>query len=800
MKRTRVLILVAVLFLLSSPVWADTYTVTNCADSGPGSLRYELASAEAGDEVVFDITTLEAGYSTGEAGPGLVTNEAGGDTWFRIIIDTSSLTVTPNNISIKGSTQTHEANNTGPKVEIRSKMSLAAFYVQGNYTTIEGLVINQIGSSSGNGIHLTAVNNCHIYGCYIGTTASGEAALSTKLLNGININNGSYNNIIGGTSEPERNIISGNSFNGITMTNTSSNEVLGNYIGLDANGSDALTNVSSGIYLGLSCERNRIGNGSPSGRNVISGNGNGVVITGSGANNNQVLGNFIGVQADGTSPQSNTAGGILISDTAQDNRIGSSESSAQRNIISGHSGSNDYGIKLDGATNNYIEGNWIGLGTDESSVPNYYGIELSGSAQSNFIYTNVVSGNNNDGIYIHGNGTNSNEVLGNHIGTDSTGMLGRGNVSDGVFIGSSAKYNIIGSSGESNIISGNSGCGIRIESNNNKVFGNYIGLKANGTDNLQNSSGGISILNATGNEIGDGSPGRRNIISGNNANGVFIAGLSAQQNGVLGNYIGTQKDGITPLPNNQGGINIFNNAHHNYIGSTESTKGNVISGHSGSGDYGIKLDGVTNNYIEGNWIGLGTDESAATNETGVIITNSQSNYIISNIISGNKSTGIHIYGSGTNSNEVTGNYIGTTTEGTAPLKNGEGILIEYGAQYNRIGNGTELGRNIISGNEYGITISESGTNYNEILGNYIGTTSNGASALPNAQSGITIDLGAKYNKIGNGTAGGRNVISGNTQKGIYITSTNTASNEVLGNYIGVQADGTSVLSNESGGI
>ena len=49
-------ILIAVIIFFSAPVWADTFTVTNCADSGAGSLRYELDNASAGDEIIFDIT------------------------------------------------------------------------------------------------------------------------------------------------------------------------------------------------------------------------------------------------------------------------------------------------------------------------------------------------------------------------------------------------------------------------------------------------------------------------------------------------------------------------------------------------------------------------------------------------------------------------------------------------------------------------------------------------------------------------------------------------------------------------
>ena len=53
-KLFRYILISLALLLLSCcifPAFATTRTVTNCADSGVGSLRYALSSVEAGDEV-----------------------------------------------------------------------------------------------------------------------------------------------------------------------------------------------------------------------------------------------------------------------------------------------------------------------------------------------------------------------------------------------------------------------------------------------------------------------------------------------------------------------------------------------------------------------------------------------------------------------------------------------------------------------------------------------------------------------------------------------------------------------------
>ncbi|MBU1026858.1 MAG: hypothetical protein KKA31_03915, partial [Candidatus Margulisbacteria bacterium] len=137
------------LVCLSTIGFADTQTVTNCADSGPGSLRQAMADASAGDEIVFEITLEAVGYSTGETSPGLVTEEAASDTWFRIITN-SELIFQDSDVSIRGSTQTIEGNNSlGPTVEVRANGTYSVFSATASTdrVTIEGLVINRCGGS-----------------------------------------------------------------------------------------------------------------------------------------------------------------------------------------------------------------------------------------------------------------------------------------------------------------------------------------------------------------------------------------------------------------------------------------------------------------------------------------------------------------------------------------------------------------------------------------------------------------------------------------------------------------------------
>ncbi|HEX2906338.1 MAG TPA: right-handed parallel beta-helix repeat-containing protein, partial [Phototrophicaceae bacterium] len=101
----------------------------------------------------------------------------------------------------------------------------------------------------------------------------------------------------------------------------------------------------------------------------------------------------------------------------------------------------------------------------------------------------------------------------------------------------------------------------------------------------------------------------------------------------------------------------------------------------------------------------------------------------------------------------------------------------------RAGNSTIRGLVINGWGSAAIWLSQGGGN--SILGNYLGTNIQGNAAVPNA-SGIDID-GSDANFIGDGTPAGRNIISGNHTIGLSISGNN---NRIVGNFIGVAADGS----------
>jgi hypothetical protein len=290
--------------------------------------------------------------------------------------------------------------------------------------------------------------------------------------------------------------------------------------------------------------------------------------------------------------------------------------------------------------------------------------------------------------------------------------------------------------------------------------------------------------------------------------GIEIAGTSASGNVIENNYIGT--NGASAIPNKTG-ISI-NNAPNNRIGTdangiNDSAEGNLLSGNLVSGyvSNGISVSGTsaTGNVIAGNLIGTNDAGTAAIpNGDGVAISapNNQiggTSLAARNIISGNKTTGISMSGSGgiANGNVVQGNYIGTDITGSVALGNSNGLSVN--GPTNIIG-GTSAGAgNLISGNtNYGIILnSYSG---NVIQGNRIGTDCTGTHVLKNNNTGVGI--GSQNTVVGGLAAGAGNLISGNGGNGVQIAGGSSSGNLVQGNLIGTDITGSAALGNSLAGI
>jgi CSLREA domain-containing protein len=287
---------------------------------------------------------------------------------------------------------------------------------------------------------------------------------------------------------------------------------------------------------------------------------------------------------------------------------------------------------------------------------------------------NIISGNFGSGIVVESGGKT--QILGNVIGLDVTGTAALGNQVDGVTVNTDLV--II----RGNIVSANARDGVRIEGGwSDFLLGNYVGTNAAGTAELGNGGNGVNIVDSDEIDVGGLNPGEGNVISGNHLMGVNLDAASSAAE-VLGNSIGTNAAGTAALGNGQNGIRVDGADHK--IGSADDGSRNLISG---NGEAGIQvLATAVAVEIKNNYIGTdATGTAAIGNAVGIVADSALGGYdsvaiggaVIApnqaNVISGNTGEGMVLY----NRTRIWGNKIGTNAAGTGPLGNGrDGILVK----------------------------------------------------------------------------------------------------------------------------
>ncbi len=451
---------------LEDRVVLSPYLVTTTADTGPGSLRDAITQVNAdtshilyaspsnpnADEIDFNITAASDTGGGFNASTGLAT-----------IMPLSDLPAVSNPVLFNGYSQTGASPNTlanddnaalcivldggldsngsaqlgnvrGGGVVGNGLLTLAA-----SNCTVEGLVINDF--LRGSAITIMGGSGDHIEGNFLGINADGittplperptdlAGTLST-MRSGVEIDNPAYGNWVGASPSDAdglaaRNVISSCSV-GILCQRSDDNVIAGNFIGTDRHGTglvrDLSGNVASnrtGIVAVLNESGDLIGGTTgdvsqdPTQRNVISGNGFGVILgeAGGGPIGLVLAGNYIGVGATGTA-LGNLGAGVAAIHDARDCTIGGS-SAALGNIIANNGAAiNGPGVGV----SNYdggpagasppvgitIEGNSIhdnyGLGIDlinKPTLPLGDGVTLNGSqtgvGPNNWQYDPVLS-------------------------------------------------------------------------------------------------------------------------------------------------------------------------------------------------------------------------------------------------------------------------------------------------------------------------------------------------------------------------------------------------------------------------
>src|SRR5262249_45009012 len=143
------------------------------------------------------------------------------------------------------------------------------------------------------------------------------------------------------------------------------------------------------------------------------------------------------------------------------------------------------------------------------------------------------------------------------------------------------------------------------EATGNRVRGNLIGTDATGLHPLGNHAAGVGLLGAASNFIGE--PRAGNLISGNQGGGVGVESSTASLNLGQGNLTGTNRLANAAIPNAGDGV-LLQDAGRNRIGGATPTEANVIAANLGDGVHLQGLDAVGND-VQGNWIGTSPGNS-----------------------------------------------------------------------------------------------------------------------------------------------------------------------------------------------
>jgi hypothetical protein len=366
---------------------------------------------------------------------------------------------------------------------------------------------NLFAQNAQTGVLIQAGDDNEVVGNYFGTNRAGAAPMA-GFVNGDAIHifgieggsNPATDNVVGGPDtagntacDGDCNLIANFTDDGIDLSDNfppgsgswdpaDSTIIKGNYIGLAANGTDGNSqdccSGKAGIEFGGSptASNTLVGGPNAADRNYIGGNPEGIQtgqVSGAGTT---VQNNFFGLNPAGTAAVPNTVDNVDVSGPVQvlDNRVG------HNGTGNGVEGIYAYG------NGTVIRGNVLGVGVNGADLPFssdapairtqsstvFNTIGGTGPGQGNLI----ANGGTLGGIYL--DGANSNSVLGNFIGTDSTGTADLGNTGPGINVtgttGSNRRTTIGGiAAGAGNLISNNGGDAIQVTSVNGvEIVGN----------------------------------------------------------------------------------------------------------------------------------------------------------------------------------------------------------------------------------------------------------------------------------------------------------------------------------------
>lgn len=713
-----IIIVASVLLFIPNIAKAATYTVTSTANAGAGTLRQAIidANGSAGADIIE--------FNIAGAGPHTIT-------------PTSYLPDITDQVTIDALTQPNATCGTlVPATLPAANNTPHNLLIELNATNLDGPTPEEDGA-------LRFVN-----------TAASNSIIRGLVIN--RVNNSVFDGIMLRADVGE------------TLTDVL---IECNYIGTDPAG----TTAPGGLQLSSG---------------ILHYNNGGTVINIS-VSNNLISGMVFGIQGSGTALVENNLFGTDATATSAIGSLGtgiffgsayeySGTATVRHNIVGGGTGAGASGIAQNGVENMIIDDNYVGVDiTGTVAIPNEAGITGAGVA-STTITNNLVSGNNQEGLWVYG-GNGVSDISNNRIGVDVNGNP-LGNVGNGITIEAYADSqtdihnNVIVNNGGSGIDGTESAALPSVTIYDNTITNNQI-------DGIRMENSDVEIRNNTislSNNAGINSP-------------ISATGLIIDQNTVtnipgVGIYINAGSHTVTNNSvSNSGANGIVVNGSNNQVNSNQSN-GNTDTGIVVSGNN----DTVQSNQAINNGTGFsigGSGENVAnniadSNNIGFLVTSSGST-LNNNQAINNTGNGIELLsGSG---QILTQNYIGVTNLGVLASNQGNGIFIQGASA--TIGGSNATDRNYISGNGgNGIHMFACGTDVTSgstVIGNYVGTNISGdiETGYGNGGSGVQINEQELFgcgggggggggsifqNTIGGDGAGEPNTIAGNAEDGVRV--------------------------------
>ncbi len=618
-SRSGLLLSLCLLSVFSIYAPSMTFFVTSNADSGPGTLRQAILNSNANNPAPdpFNIISF-AGFN------GIITP----------LTDEPIITEP---VLIDG----YSAVGASPNTNNFNQPNNAVITVQINGP---GAVFNPLAP---------------LNGLVLGTGSDGS------IIRGLSITNFAAVQGFTGAGNP----ISGNGIRVIS----SNNLISGNFIGMNLLGQSAPNFVGILISSG---SNNKIGDGTPNGRNLVSGQyGNLGSIYNLGTNTS-IQGNTVGLNQAGTAALMPGARLGIVNFDESGAIIGGTLFN-QGNVIAGFSAAN---VVLSTAYNSSVMGNFIGtdVAGDAAVGPNGVGIVISNNTngdqpQGIVIAGNLISGNSY-GITVGDDNLGYQPVVGvaiqnNIIGLDATASFVIPNQLDGIWVKYAWATQIY-----RNFIAGNGRHGIRLDKSKlSNIKSNFIGTNNLSMPTLGNSADGIFLggqgvgIQSFGDIIGGGwtSPNADGNIIISNVNGI------ESQGNVL--YASIQGNSI--ITNSGYGVLLNEGANHINIGGFQNSGSlRLVGTLTSQNDFIVPPLGTSNNIISNRLDGIRI--------AGDGLNNTNNNEIQSNRIVSNGGNGVTIIDS-------SGNIVGAPDFGNSTVPQPLGNTIT-----NNNGDGVEVMQNV----------------------------------------------------------------------------------------------------------